>query len=227
LGDGPRGDLGAVLEPELDEKVLDAYSTDRCMATRPVPPIYGASRPVPRGETDLADVEMPFLAQIEARLRPPVGTWPGPGVRWPWAAGAFQKPTASWATWSSSPTEGLDVRGLDIQGRQMHFVVASELALLTGDAKYDALCARVENDDPTPSVTARRVNLAPLYAERGELDRAARQYSQLPPWRTWNVPRFAVLSAPCSSPTMRFRHRGRDRRRPRSPGQRGVIGRSR
>ncbi len=88
---------------------------------------------------------------------------------------------------------GLAGRGLDPRGRQMNSLTGTKLALLTGNPKYDAWFAALENDELALSLPTPRLILAQWYAGHGELERAVEQYGRLPPWPGWRIPRFAAL----------------------------------
>jgi DNA-binding CsgD family transcriptional regulator len=144
------------------------------------------------GEIDAAEYELRPLASVVERLRQPVAGWHLARTR---CALAMGRGRMSDADRYLDEMIMLAERGLDARGRQMHWVIAAKLAQLTGDPKYDSWLEAMTDEAATPSEVATRVPLGLVYAERGQMDRAADQDHRLPPWPSWRVPRFVGLVA--------------------------------
>jgi DNA-binding CsgD family transcriptional regulator len=88
-------------------------------------------------------------------------------------------------------------RGLDVRGRQMQAGAGSKLAALTGDCRYEPFVAMLEarGDAIQASGMMADINLALLYAARGDMARAESHYQKLGPWQSFQVPHFVALAA--------------------------------
>lgn len=145
------------------------------------------------GELDAAEADLASLSDVTRLLRQPVADWHLARTRCAIALGRGRFADAGYHLEQMARAG----RGLDLRGRQMQAGAGTKLAALTGDPRYEPFVTMLEARGNAIQASAMMadINLALLYASRGDMGRAAAHYHRLGPWRGFQVPHFVALAA--------------------------------
>ena len=139
------------------------------------------------GAIDTAESDLDNLAGITRLLSQPVADWHLARTR---CTMAMARGRFTDAEGYLDDTVRLASRGLDIRAWQMRAITGARLASLTSDPRHEHWFATLEKEAGQLYTAGRWAILAAHYADRGNLDRARAIYDRLPPWPTWQPPRF-------------------------------------
>lgn len=142
------------------------------------------------GAIDTAESDLDYLAGITLQLGQPIGDWHLARTR---CSLAMARGRFAEAEGHLDDAVRLASRGLDIRAWQLRAIAGTKLASLTGDPRHEHWLVTLEEEAAgQASLAGRWAMLAAHYAGRGNLDRARALYDRLPPWRTWQPPRFVA-----------------------------------
>ncbi len=142
------------------------------------------------GAIDAAESDLGELADITRQLSQPVAGWHLARTR---CALAMARGQFAAAEAHLDDAVKFAAQGLDSRAWQMRAISGAKLASLTGDPRHEHWFATLEQEaDPSVLAAGRWVILVAYYVGRGDLDRARALYLRLPPWQSWQPPRFVA-----------------------------------
>jgi DNA-binding CsgD family transcriptional regulator/tetratricopeptide (TPR) repeat protein len=143
------------------------------------------------GAIDAAESDLDELADVTRQLSQPVASWHLARTR---CALAMARGHFEAAEGHLDDAVRLAAQGLDARAWQIRAIAGAKLASLTGDPRHEHWFATLEQEAGPSVLSAGRWGILVVhYAGRGDLERARALYRKLPPWQTWQPPRFVAL----------------------------------